>query len=151
MLIQFFQFLKAGVPQMMFPQTYNAPSQIILVSIFLTVESVCSYFWEHAWKQTCQRHQKNIVFRSTEWYTHSLIICYPGSEFKMSPALVCTVWSPTCFNKFSLAKMDQFKATIWQVFFRRLIFSFLLGLVFIMLLINDIMLLINEINKFHCK
>lgn len=100
---------------------------------------------EGKWNPRC------IVFRSTEWYTHSLIICYPGSEFKMSPALVCTVWSPTCFNKFSLAKMDQFKATIWQVFFRRLIFSFLLGLVFIMLLINDIMLLINEINKFHCK
>lgn len=48
MLTQFFQFLKAGVPQMTFPRTYNAPSQIILVSIFLTVASNCSYCWECA-------------------------------------------------------------------------------------------------------
>lgn len=35
-LTQLCQFLKTGVPQMTFQQMYNAPSPIILVSLYLT-------------------------------------------------------------------------------------------------------------------
>lgn len=95
------------------------------------------------------------VFHST--VSEIFVIYYPGSEFEMIPALICTLWRPTCFNKFSLANMDQLNATLYEVPFERIIFSFFMSLVFIILLYFEHKHVFwtfwteFNFNKLHCK